>query len=59
MTADGLYRIGGTGGYGGHVMRDRRGTTFNMNGRRYRKQLLVLSIWSPELKARSSPNVLD
>lgn len=35
MTADGLYRIGGSGGYGGHVMRDRRGRTFNMNGRRY------------------------
>ncbi|KAF5727111.1 protein EXORDIUM-like 5 [Tripterygium wilfordii] len=55
---EGLYGTGGGGGYIGQVMRDRKGRTFNMNGRRGRR-FLVQWVWSPVLKACVGPNALD
>ncbi|KAK9286840.1 hypothetical protein L1049_015245 [Liquidambar formosana] len=55
---EGLYGTGGGGGYIGQVMKDRKGRTFNMNGRRGRK-FLVQWIWSPVLQACAGPNALD
>lgn len=55
---EGLYGTGGGGGYIGQVMRDNKGRTFNMNGRRGRK-FLVQWVWSPALKACAGPNALD
>ncbi|KAK9129214.1 hypothetical protein Sjap_009701 [Stephania japonica] len=55
---EGLYGTGGGGGYMGQVMRDGKGRTYNMNGRRGRK-FLVQWIWNPVIKACSGPNALD
>ncbi|KAF1002618.1 protein EXORDIUM-like 5 [Apium graveolens] len=55
---EGLYGTGGGGGYIGQVMKDRKGRTFNLHGRRGRK-FLVQWIWSPVLKACAGPNALD
>ncbi|XVE49601.1 hypothetical protein DITRI_Ditri01bG0095100 [Diplodiscus trichospermus] len=55
---EGLYGTGGGGGYIGQVMRDRKGRTYNMNGKKGRK-FLVQWVWSPLLKACAGPNALD
>ncbi|XP_047319542.1 protein EXORDIUM-like 5 [Impatiens glandulifera] len=55
---EGLYGTGGGGGYIGQVMRDEKGHTYNLNGRRGRKYL-VQWLWSPVLKACAGPNALD
>ncbi|KAM7482813.1 hypothetical protein LguiB_007396 [Lonicera macranthoides] len=55
---EGLYGTGGGGGYIGQVMKDRKGNTYNLNGRRGRK-FLVQWIWNPELKSCAGPNALD
>ncbi|XP_043709690.1 protein EXORDIUM-like 5 [Telopea speciosissima] len=53
----GLYGTGGGGGYMGQVMKDRKGRTYNLNGRNGRKFLLQW-IWSPVLQACTGPNAL-
>ncbi|XVF67133.1 hypothetical protein PTKIN_Ptkin10aG0096500 [Pterospermum kingtungense] len=55
---EGLYGTGGGGGYIGQVMRDRKGRTYNLNGKKGRKFLLQW-VWSPALKACAGPNALD
>ncbi|XVE66496.1 hypothetical protein DITRI_Ditri08aG0084100 [Diplodiscus trichospermus] len=55
---EGLYGTGGGGGYIGQVMRDRKGRTYNMNGKKGRK-FLVQWVWSPVSKACAGPNALD
>ena len=55
---EGLYGTGGGGGYIGQVMSDKKGRTFNMNGKSGRK-FLVQWVWSPALKACAGPNALD
>lgn len=55
---EGLYGTGGGGGYIGQIMADRRGNSYNMNGRKGRKYL-VQWIWNPILKACAGPNSLD
>jgi hypothetical protein len=55
---EGLYGTGGGGGYIGQVMKDGKGNTYNVKGRRGRKFLLQW-IWSPVLKACAGPNALD
>ncbi|KAG5033564.1 hypothetical protein JHK85_017546 [Glycine max] len=55
---EGLYEMGGGGGYIGSIMKDDEGRTFNLNGRNGRK-FLVQWIWSPILKACAGPNALD
>ncbi|KAG5041951.1 hypothetical protein JHK87_005866 [Glycine soja] len=55
---EGLYGMGGGGGYIGSVMKDGEGRTFNLSGRNGRK-FLVQWIWSPILKACAGPNALD
>lgn len=55
---EGLYGTGGGGGYIGQVMKDQRGSTYNMRGKRGRR-FLVQWVWSPILKACAGPNALD
>lgn len=52
---EGMYGVGGGGGYAGMVSQDRVGASYNMNGVRDRK-FLVQWLWNPVTKACHGPN---
>jgi hypothetical protein len=55
---EGVYGMGGGGGYAGKVSVDAQGRSWNVNGRKGRK-FLVQWLWSPEAKACVGPNASD